>query len=142
MRIGEVARQAGVTVKAVRYYESLGLVTAARQPNGYRAYDDGQLRRIVEIRDLGRLEFTAERTRPFLDCLEAGGASGDACPASLDAYRDAIADLADRVDQLSQRRDQLVERLARATARASSSPAPAGGVPAPRCDLTAVPEEL
>ena len=140
MRIGEVARQAGVTVKAVRYYESLGLVTAARLPNGYRAYDEHQLRRITEIRDLGRLGIIAERTRPFLDCLDSGGTSGDDCPASLDAYREAIADLTERLDQLAQRRDQLVERLARATARASSSSSAA--VPAPRCDLTAVPEEL
>ena len=39
MRIGEVARQAGVTIKAVRYYESLGLVSAQRLGYGYRDYD-------------------------------------------------------------------------------------------------------
>lgn len=131
MRIGEVARAAGVTVKAVRYYESLGLVRADRLPNGYREYDEAQLLRIREIRTLGELGVTAERTRPFLDCLASGAASGDDCPASLDTYREAIADLASRIDRLVERRDALAVRLADATARTA---------PTPRCEL--VPEEI
>lgn len=130
MRIGEVARAAGVTVKAVRYYESLGLVRAGRLPNGYREYDQGQVLRIREIRTLGELGISAERTRPFLDCLDAGRASGDDCPASLDTYREAIGDMTHRIGQLAERRDALVVRLAAATARTA---------PTPRCEL--VPEE-
>lgn len=136
MRIGEVARAAGVTVKAVRYYESLGLVRAGRLPNGYREYDAGQVARIREIRTLGELGITAERTRPFLDCLDAGRSSGDDCPASLDTYREAIDDLSDRIARLGERRDALSLRLAAATARSTPSTA---GTPAPRCEL--VPEE-
>ena len=91
MRIGEAARRAGVSTKAVRYYESLGLVSAARLANGYREYDETHVRRIVEIRTLGGLGITAERSRPFLDCLDTGAAAGDDCPASLDAYRASLA---------------------------------------------------
>jgi DNA-binding transcriptional MerR regulator len=40
MKIGELAREAGVTVKAVRYYESLGLLGAARLGNGYRDFGE------------------------------------------------------------------------------------------------------
>ena len=38
MRIGELAERASVTVKAVRYYESLGLLKVERLSNGYREY--------------------------------------------------------------------------------------------------------
>lgn len=39
LRIGQLARSAGATVKAVRYYESLGLFDPPRRaPNGYRLY--------------------------------------------------------------------------------------------------------
>jgi DNA-binding transcriptional MerR regulator len=130
MRIGEAADRAGVSTKAVRYYESLGLVTAARLGNGYRDYDEAQVRRIGEIRTLGRLGIPAERTRPFLDCLDAGMASGDDCPASLDTYRAAIADMDRRLAELSERRDALAVRLASATARR-----------APLCQFTAPTEE-
>ena len=131
MRIGEAARAAGVTVKAVRYYESLGLVRPARLGNGYRDYDASQVRRVREIRDLGLLGIAAERTRPFLECLDSGAASGDDCPASLDAYRDAIADVTRRIDLLAERRSALADRLSRASARTR-----------PRCELVPTPEEI
>lgn len=130
MRIGEAARAAGVTVKAVRYYESLGLVSPARLGNGYRDYDEAQVRRIHEIRTLGALGIGAERTRPFLDCLDAGASSGDDCPASMDTYRDAIEELAHRIARLSERREALTDRLTRASARAQ-----------PRCELVPTLEE-
>ena len=124
MLIGEVAERAGVTVKAVRYYESLGLVTASRLDNGYRDYDSHQLRLIREIHELGRLGITAERSRPFLDCIVSGNAQGDDCPASLESYRRAIDDTSERMSRLAERRAALEALLASAAARTE-----------PRCEL-------
>jgi predicted site-specific integrase-resolvase len=39
MRIGELAERVGVTTKAIRYYERLGLLAPRRLANGYRSYD-------------------------------------------------------------------------------------------------------
>jgi DNA-binding transcriptional MerR regulator len=55
MRIGELASRAGVTPKAVRYYEQLGLVTARRTASGYRDFDDASLDVIEMIRNAQRL---------------------------------------------------------------------------------------
>ncbi|MEU1669239.1 MerR family DNA-binding transcriptional regulator [Streptomyces sparsogenes] len=44
MRISELARRAGVTTKAVRYYESLGLLRPGRLANGYRDYNEHDVR--------------------------------------------------------------------------------------------------
>ncbi|MEU4150359.1 MerR family transcriptional regulator [Streptomyces sp. NPDC026659] len=110
MRIGELARRAGTTVKAVRYYESLGLVTPSRRPNGYRSYDAADLRLVREIRALKRLGIPAERTRPFLDCLTAGRNHAE-CPASLAGYREAIDELAVRIEELTARKALLAARL-------------------------------
>ena len=40
LSIGEVAAQVGVRTSALRYYESIGLLPAARRVNGRRRYDE------------------------------------------------------------------------------------------------------
>ncbi|MFD4605719.1 redoxin family protein [Streptomyces sp. NPDC058464] len=125
MLIGELARRAGVTVKAVRYYESLGLLTPGRLANGYRDYGEGDVRLAREIRALGGLGIPVESTRPFLECLAAGHRHADDCPASLAGYRDAIDDLTRRIEGLTARRAALVMHLEQAAHRNSRVP-PAG----------------
>jgi DNA-binding transcriptional MerR regulator len=114
MHIKDVAERAGVSVKAVRYYESRGLVAPRREPNGYRSYDDADVRVVREVRALLSLGLTAEQTHPFVECLRAGNDRADVCPASLSAYRDRIADIDARIAELSGLRTQLAELLAQA----------------------------
>ena len=54
--IGELARRAGFTTSAVRYYESVGLITSVRSGGGQRRYRREALRRLAFIgagRNLG-----------------------------------------------------------------------------------------
>ncbi len=55
MLIGELAARAGVTPKAVRYYERLGFIKAARKPSGYRDFDERSLDVVQTIRSAQRL---------------------------------------------------------------------------------------
>ncbi|WP_458687681.1 MerR family transcriptional regulator [Nocardia tengchongensis] len=130
MRIGEVARLAEVSPKAIRRYEALGLVAPTRHANGYREYDDDTIRLVREIRVLNRLGIPVEETRPFLECLVAGSEHGDDCPESLAEYHRAIDDLNAQIDVLTARRDGLVQRLREAAYR-RSVPTPAPGVDDP-----------
>jgi DNA-binding transcriptional MerR regulator len=118
MRIGELAREAGVTTKAVRYYESMGLLRADRLSNGYRDYLPQDVRMVREIRELGALGIRVEQARPFLDCLVAGHGNGDDCPDAVATYRTAIAEVETRMADLAARRAALAELLENATARA------------------------
>jgi DNA-binding transcriptional MerR regulator len=53
LRINEVAAEAGLTTRAVRYYEEIGLLEpAARSDGDYRLYDESDLERLVFIRSL------------------------------------------------------------------------------------------
>ena len=117
MRIGELADRAGVSLKALRYYEGLGLLEAERLPNGYRDYDETDVRVVEEIRQLAALGIRVEDTRPFVECLVAGHENGDDCLASVEAYRAAIDELDARARELADRRVRLTELLARAEAR-------------------------
>jgi MerR family mercuric resistance operon transcriptional regulator len=57
MRISELARACGCSVETIRYYESVGLLSAPRRAaNGYRVYSDEHrkwLQLVRRSRDLG-----------------------------------------------------------------------------------------
>lgn len=53
LRINEVAAETGLTTRAIRYYEELGLLEpAARSEGDYRLYDQSDLDRLLFIRSL------------------------------------------------------------------------------------------
>ena len=126
MRIGELARHAGVSLKAVRYYEQIGLIAPERDASGYRYFGDAELRAVREIRALAELGIAPSRAAPFIECLADGHEHGDECVSSLAAYRDAIAELDGALAELGARRAELAERLERAAARGFGG---AGAVP-------------
>ncbi|MCX2748870.1 heavy metal-responsive transcriptional regulator [Arthrobacter sp. MI7-26] len=107
MRIGEAAQAAGMTSKALRFYEKFGLLPAAeRTANGYRYYTGEtinrldfirrgraaglaltQIREILILRDAGRAPCTHVRE------LLAGQLTGlDAQIAELVALRATVAE--------------------------------------------------
>jgi DNA-binding transcriptional MerR regulator len=100
MRIGELAELAGTSARTLRYYEDHGLLATRRSANGYRDYDENDLRLVREIRSLLDIGFALEETRPFVDCLRAGHESGAVCAASIAVYRRKLAELDGCIDRL------------------------------------------
>jgi DNA-binding transcriptional MerR regulator len=118
MRIGELARRTGATRKALRYYEEVGLLGADRLPNGYRDYDERDVRLVTEVRALSSLGIRADQARPFVECLIDGHEQGDDCAAPLTVYRAVVDELDERITELSRRRDAVAGLLRDAEVRA------------------------
>jgi len=112
MRIGELAERAGTTTRTLRYYESRGLLPARRGGNGYRTYDESDLKLLRQIRTLQDFGFDLEETRPFVECLRAGHPKGDSCPASLAVYRRKLDELDALIGELQAVRARIAVRLA------------------------------
>ncbi|MCX4781137.1 MerR family transcriptional regulator [Streptomyces sp. NBC_01264] len=136
MRIGELAGRAGTSTRTLRYYESRGLLPARRDGNGYRTYDEEDLRLLRQIRTLQDFGFDLEETRPFVECLRAGHPSGDSCPASLAVYRRKLTELDGLIGRLGEVRDQVASQLAEAEAEAEAGAGVGAGAPEPRCEMT------
>lgn len=122
MRIGELGRRAGVSTRALRHYEELGLLPARRTANGYRDYDESDVRAVEEIRSLVDLGFALEETRPFVECLRAGHESGGSCPDSIAVYRHKLAQVDDYLVRLQAVRDELEIQLGRALLERAAPP--------------------
>jgi MerR family redox-sensitive transcriptional activator SoxR len=67
LKIGEVARRAGLRKSAIRYYESIGLLAEPERVSGQRLYDASVLRRLAVI-DIGqRAGLSLAEIRVLLD---------------------------------------------------------------------------
>lgn len=104
MHSGELARLAGVTVRALRHYHRLGILEEPdRRANGYRDYDVHDLIRVVRIRRLASLGIPLDRMPDLLDdASDDAGELLDELDAELEAQmkrlmkqRDTIALLRD-----------------------------------------------
>jgi len=67
-RIGEFARLTGVTIRALQYYDRIGLLRPqGRSEAGYRWYAERELVRLQQIVTLKELGFTLDSIARFLD---------------------------------------------------------------------------
>jgi MerR family transcriptional regulator, thiopeptide resistance regulator len=91
LKVGAVARLAGVTVRTLHHYDEIGLLRpSGRSEAGYRRYTDADLERLQRILFYRELEF------------------------GLDQIRDAIADgAADALDHLRRQHELLQQRIER-----------------------------
>jgi DNA-binding transcriptional MerR regulator len=74
MRIGELSRRSGVSVRALRYYEEQGLLASRRCPNGYREYDESALSRVGQIQLLYSAGLCSSKIVELLPCIRSDGA--------------------------------------------------------------------
>lgn len=88
LKVGEIAEQTGKTVRALRFYEELGLlVPVQRTKGGFRLYDETALVRVHWIDRLQELGFSLPEIGEFLSALR----SEDRGPAAMDALRSFYA---------------------------------------------------
>ncbi|MCW8127577.1 MerR family transcriptional regulator [Microbulbifer halophilus] len=67
MNISRAAQQSGLTVKALRYYESIHLLQPGRSANGYRDYSERDLETLRFIQRARSVGFSVEEVRDLLE---------------------------------------------------------------------------
>lgn len=73
LKIGAIAKQTGVSVGTLRYYESLKLIQPLqRSESGYRYYDEHVVQRILFIRKAQVLQFSLADIGQILAIQEQG----------------------------------------------------------------------
>ena len=109
--ISWLARQAGVKTSTVRFYEREGLLLEARADNGYRVYDDNDVRRLRFIRRAGELGFTLTEIAAALAASDRGIVDDDrlralakAKIAAIDAQMRDLQRVSDGLSTLLRRR--------------------------------------
>ncbi|MCC3318117.1 MerR family transcriptional regulator [Nocardia africana] len=69
MRIGELARRTGVSVRSLRYYESQGLLASTRTSGGQREYREQAVDRVIRIQEMFAAGLHSRTIAELLPCV-------------------------------------------------------------------------
>jgi MerR family mercuric resistance operon transcriptional regulator len=122
LRIGEVARRAGVNIQTLRYYERRGLMKKPdRTPSGYRQYSPEAVRLIRFVKRAQELGFTLVEVEELLRLREDQRAS---CAQVRSAARAKVEDIDRKIKSLGRMKRALGVLIASCTSEGSTRRCP------------------
>ncbi|BCG57121.1 MerR family transcriptional regulator [Paenibacillus sp. URB8-2] len=110
MKIGELAKLTGVSVRSLRYYESQGLISPVRLANGYREYSPLAAETVETIKLYLNLGLTTEQIAGFLHCVLKNKEAF--CAEVMPLYESKLEEIERQLHQLTQIKLNLEERMA------------------------------
>ena len=105
MQIQELADHTGVSAKAIRYYESIGVLPAPRRrPNAYRDYVEADVERVRLVAGARHLDFSLDDVKEVLALRDRREAP---CRVVLNLLEDKAAQIRQRIGQLQRLEGEL-----------------------------------
>ncbi|WP_256711035.1 MerR family transcriptional regulator [Paenibacillus sp. FSL A5-0031] len=97
MKISQIAKQTGISIRSLRHYEKKGLITASRLDNNYREFDDSIVEVIHTIQLYLNLGLTTDQIKDIMYCQYPGndefGEKDEYCDELLQIYETKLVEV-------------------------------------------------
>ena len=104
-RIQQLSQATGISTEAIRYYERIGVLPAARRAeNGYRVYTDADVERLKFVSGARKLDISLDEISGILTFRNEGLAP---CTHVRALVKEQITEVERRIHELEQLRDDL-----------------------------------
>lgn len=111
MKIGQLARKTGKTVRALHLYEELGLLAPERSDGGFRLYGPDELARVYWISKLQDMGFKLNQIRGLLDAVAASSSAPEAMQGVRELFQSKLRDTREQIQRLLQLERDIAESL-------------------------------
>jgi DNA-binding transcriptional MerR regulator len=108
LRIGELAAQAGVSPRALRYYEQQGLLEAERTASGQRLFPEAAVEKVRFFQEMYAAGLTSDNIAVLLPCFGAGHTDADQ-REMLTSQRDRVRERRDTLQAALDRLEGIIE---------------------------------
>ena len=109
LTIGRLAKESGVHIETVRYYERCGLIPRPAKPSsGYRKYPDGMVARIRFVKNAQALGFSLKEIG---ELLELRVDPDSTCDDVREQAESKLADISDKIRALQRMKATLVKLI-------------------------------
>jgi len=110
MRIGEIAKKAGVTVRTLSYYDKEGLLTpSSESEGGYRLYTDKDVARLMQILMLKDIGFTLSEIKNKLVAMDTTAGVVEAITEHAATVRNEIEHLTESLNALEALKAEILQ---------------------------------
>jgi DNA-binding transcriptional MerR regulator len=112
IKVGDLARRTGKTVRAIHLYEELGLlVPPVRSKGGFRMYSGDGVKRIEWIQKLQDMGFSLTEIKAFLRVWEESATAPDAMATVREIFSDKLHETRETIARLTRLAEELSESL-------------------------------
>ncbi|QSF54801.1 MerR family transcriptional regulator [Brevundimonas fontaquae] len=108
MKVGDLARRTGISVRMLRYYETEGMLSPARRDSGYRDYSAADADIVERIKLLNAAGLTLPVIRELMPCLRNDRSSFEPCDELQRVLRREIDAMNAKIERLAGSRDMLL----------------------------------
>ena len=113
IKVGDLSRRTGKTVRAIHLYEELGLLShPVRSKGGFRMYTGDGVKRIEWIQKLQDMGFSLTEIKAFLRVWEESSTAPEAMSTVREIFSDKLHETRETITRLSRLADELAESLA------------------------------
>ncbi|WP_245680731.1 MerR family transcriptional regulator [Veronia pacifica] len=124
MFIGKLSKKVGISIKAIRYYEEIGLIKPAQREGKYRVYDDSYIPVLEIIKLAKKLGFTLDELKeiaesksqqglvPITQLRQALGKKRANVMQQIEALNQVLSDMTTLEEQVTQYNQCLLSNLA------------------------------
>ena len=116
MNIGELARQTGVSIRSLRYYETKRLLSSQRGENGYRIYDQMAIERVRMIQFYLSLGLSTNEIFDVVFCSNPDDVASfcdgaGQCPGERNFYQEKLAEIEKQIASLEKAKTYIKQRM-------------------------------
>ncbi len=112
MKIGELSKQTGVSVRMLRYYEDQGLLKPKRTASGYRDFDQKEVQILERIKLLSSAGMNLATILQFLPCVRGDGPVLEPCDELRTMLHEQVRSIEEKTAKLAESRKILDSFLA------------------------------
>jgi len=100
IQIGEVAERVGLSLRTIRYYEEVGLVSPSdRSQGGFRLYSEDDVRRLAVLKGMKPLGLSLREIRQLMDVLDRSTDPKRLNPVELEEIATTLREFLDLADR-------------------------------------------
>ena len=112
LKIGDIAKFTGTTLRTIRYYDEMGIVSPkVRTKGGFRLYSEVEVQMVQLIRNLQLLDFPLSEIKNMFDRRRDAATGDEAAPRILEVLRRQLEETESRIARYQHMRRAIRETM-------------------------------